>query len=329
VIPALPPGFFGVYPATVRPTSPLRPLGNAGGFSGASLWRFESARGPLVIRAWPVDGPDPAMIARIHAWLARGDDLGFVPAPIATVDGRALVLSGGRAWEVAPWMPGAADLSRPPCLARLRAAFGGLAAFHARLSSDRTEGPSPGLLARARESDALLAGDFARLERAIAHSRGDPRAELAGHWVDRARGLAPGVLGRLRPASARSIPLQPCLRDARPDHFLFEGDRLTGLVDFGAMGRETVAADIARLLGEVGGSDRPVRSEAIAAYESIRPIAPAELAAIDPFLLANALLGAGHWARWHFLEGRTFEDPGAVAQGLRRGLDRLADCFGV
>ena len=46
------------------------------------------------------------------------------------------------------------------------------------------------------------------------------------------------------------IRLQPALRDARPEHFLFEDDRLSGLVDFGAMGVESVAADLARLIGE-------------------------------------------------------------------------------
>lgn len=323
----LPAALFDRYPSAARPTSPLVPLGNAGGLSGASLWRFDSTRGPLVARAWPVDGPDSSTLARIHAWIARAGDLGFLPVPVATLDGRTLISLGGRNWEVAPWMTGVADLARPPTLARLRAAFAGLAAFHARQSADRSEGPSPGLISRAREIEALLAGEFAAIDRAAALHPADARADLARRWIARARGLAPGLLGPLRRASTRPLPLQPCLRDARPDHFLFEGDRLTGLVDFGAMGRESVAADLARLLGEGVGADRVARAEALAAYESIRPLASAELAAIDPFLRANALLGAGRWATWHFLEGRTFEDPDAVARGLRRGLDRLAECF--
>ena len=44
--------------------------------------------------------------------------------------------------------------------------------------------------------------------------------------------------------------MQPCLRDARPEHFLFVENVLTGLIDFGAMDFETVAGDLARLLGE-------------------------------------------------------------------------------
>ena len=51
--------------------------------------------------------------------------------------------------------------------------------------------------------------------------------------------------------------LQPCLRDARPEHFLFDGDQLSGLVDFGAMAVDSVVGDLARLIGEWLDDDRP------------------------------------------------------------------------
>ena len=69
-----------------------------------------------------------------------------------------------------------------------------------------------------------------------------------------------------------SCPLQPCLRDARPEHFLFEGDRVSGLVNFGAMGVDCVAGDLARLIGEWLDGDPTARAEALAAYERIRPL---------------------------------------------------------
>ncbi len=205
------------YPTPYRPASPPTPLGNAGGYSGARLWRIDAPAGPLVLRLWPVDGPGRPSLEIIHGWLARGRDLPFLPAPIPALDGRTLVALGGRLWELAPWLPG------------------------------------------------------------------------------------------------------------RADHFLFEADALTGLVDFGAMGRDTVAADLARLLADALGPDRSARAGALAAYEALRPLRPAESLAIPAFERANALLTAGHWARWHFLEGRRFDDPEAVAQGLRRGLEQLDD----
>jgi homoserine kinase type II len=128
----------------------------------------------------------------------------------------------------------------------------------------------------------------------------------------------------MRRASARKVALQPCLRDARPEHLLFTGDRVTGLVDFGAMAIESVAADLSRLLGEWVGPDRSARAEGLAAYASVRPLDPIELALIEDFEDSAALLGAGHWVRWHFLEARTFDGPSAVAEGITRGLERLA-----
>ena len=311
------------YPAPARPTSAPESLANAGGLSGARLWRFPSGLGTLVARRWPPDGPGRPHLERIHAWLSASRDLGFVPVPIPTVDGRTVVESGDHLWEVAPWMGGTADLTRPPPRARLRSAFAGLAAFHARLSTDRIEGPSPGLAHRVAESERLILGDFEAIRAVAVGAPADPASSPALLWLDRAVPMAPRLLESLRKAAARPLPLQPCLRDARPDHFLFEGGRLAGLVDFGAMGRDSVAGDLARLLAEGVGPDRLSRFLALEAYEAIRPLSEAEARSIDAFERANALLGAGRWARWHFLGRRTFDDPEAVVRGLRRGLERL------
>ena len=343
------------YPAIARPTSTPVALGNAGGLSGARLWRFESARGPIVARLWPEEGPSPSALRVIHGWLAATSDLGFVPIPLPTIDGRSFVESGGRIWELAPWMPGKPCLANEPdlpgatgsvlrpradragSLARgrstepaapevprpvdlVRAAFRGLAAFHTQLASGRTRGNSPGLIARSEEIPSLMAGEFDSIRLAIDRRAADSLAPVARRWLDLARSLAPRMLDTIRQASTLVLNIQPCLRDARPDHFLFVGDRMTGLVDFGAMGRESVAADLARLVGECPGIDREA---ALDSYRSIRPIEADEWAAIEAFERANALLGAGRWVRWHFVDGRVFDDPGTVERGLKRGVDRL------
>jgi homoserine kinase type II len=301
----IPLGLLDRWPRICRPTSPIEPLGNAGGFSGARLWRFDSLRGTLVLRCWPIDGPEPSQITQIHAWLAEASDLGFLPVPIATLNGSTLLSEGGRRWELAPWLSGSADLARPPRSEHLRPMFAGLAAFHVRLAGHRSEGPSPGLISRGQEIDRLILGEFARLKAAIDRQPDDPAAPMARAWFDRAVALAPRVKVKTLQASLIPLPLQPCLRDARPDHFLFQANRLTGLVDFGAMGRDTVAADLARLLAESMGPDRLARSEAFQAYESIRPLLEPEARTIEAFERANALLGPARWVRWHFIEART------------------------
>ncbi len=314
------------YPLPMQPLDGPECLGGAGGLSGAQLWRYRSGQGMLVLRGWPPHGPGRAHLEQVHRWLRLAGDLGFVPVPIADRSGGTLHEHGGRFWELAPWMLGAPEVARPPAPARVRSAFAALAAFHQRLGGERGAGPSPGLAQRHAEMAQLLRGGFDALGRAIRGSGAagpDETASIALRWLTLARSVAPRLLDPLRAAAGRVVPLQPCLRDARPEHFLFEGDRVTGLVDFGAMGVECVAGDLARLMGEWLGDDSSDRNEALAAYERIRPLDPAEVALIDAFASSSALLIGEHWIRWHFVEGRRFDDPSAVVQGAARGLAYL------
>lgn len=319
------PHLLALYPALARPLVPPTPLGNAGGLSGARLWRFDSGLGPLVARAYPPDGPGPSALSRIHGWIARLADLDFIPVPLATLDGRTLVMLDATCWEVAPWRPGAADPSRPPPRARLRAALAGLAAVHQRLAFGVSIAPSPGLMARLAEAEGLLASELARFEALVRGRPGDPIGAASLRWIALARDRLPRLVARLRREAPIAIPVQPVLRDVRPEHFLFEGDRLVGLVDLAAMGLDSPATDMARLLSEWLGTDRAALSEALDAYTAIRPLDPSEAARIGLFSESAAWLGPARWIRWHYAEGRHFDDPGAVRLGLDRALGRLVE----
>jgi Ser/Thr protein kinase RdoA (MazF antagonist) len=182
-----------------------------------------------------------------------------------------------------------------------------------------------GLRQRFDAVNQLEHGGFDRLERAIEPRRG-PNAldhDSALRWIRLARTMAPQLWRSLRQASRRSVLLQPCLRDARPEHFLFEGDQLTGLVDFGAMAVDSVVGDLARLIGDWLNDDRPAYQLALESYEQIRPLDPVETSLIGAFQSATALLIGERWIRWHFIEDRGFDDQQAVTQGLARSLKQL------
>jgi Ser/Thr protein kinase RdoA (MazF antagonist) len=314
------------YPQRYQPVAEAESLGGAGGLSGARLWRYRSPEGVLVLRAWPPQGHGRAPLEQIHRWLSLAVGLGFIPAPIPDRAGRTLQEHDGRFWELAPWMAGTADPSRPPSPARLRSAFVALAALHQRLSTERRQGVSAGLGHRYHTVVQLLQGGLDALEQAIGLSSETGEAacrDAAVRWAALARIVAPRLREPLHKAAGRVVTLQPCLRDARPEHFLFEGDRLSGLVDFGAMGIDCVAGDLARLMGEWLDGDPTARSEALAAYEQVRPLDAAENALIGAFESSSALLIGEHWIRWHFVEGRRFDDPRAVTQGIARGVERL------
>ena len=326
--PPIPPELWDYYPAERRPAGPPLWLSNAGGLSGSDLWRVEAPAGPLMLRRWPAASPDHARLDQIHAWLHRLGALPYVAAPIAGRGGRTWLAVGGRNWELSPWMPGTADHGVPPTPAHLGAMFAALASVHRALATGPGPGPglSPGLVARGAELARLIAGEFASLAAVLNRAGTDPNVPTARRWLALARAAAPGVVVPIVRAADRPIDLQPCLRDARPDHFLFGGDRLTGLVDFGAMGVDSIAADLARLLGEATGGDARTRRFALEAYAEARadgrPTA-AEIDALEAFEAANAVLGGVRWVRWHFAERRRFADPAAAAGGLSRTLRRL------
>jgi aminoglycoside phosphotransferase (APT) family kinase protein len=316
---------FARYETQFQPITSLASLGGGGGWSGAKLWRFRAPHGGLLLRAWPPHGPGREHIERVHHWLTLTTELGFVPVPIRDRAGQSLQEWSGTLWEITPWLVGAADSSRPPGVEHLRPAFTGLAAFHQCLAGEQVEAVSTGLRHRHEEIIRLIRGGFHSLEIAINRQNevGLPYSTLALAWLALARNVAPVLLEPLGRQLNRVIRVQPTLRDARPEHFLFEGERLTGLVDFGAMGVESVAADLARLSGEWLDGDLAGRREALASYERVRPLDPAEARLIDVFETTTALLIGERWIRWHYVENRNFDDPQAVLNGLKRGLMRL------
>jgi Ser/Thr protein kinase RdoA (MazF antagonist) len=98
---------------------------------------------------------------------------------------------------------------------------------------------------------------------------------------------------------------------------------VTGLVDFGSMDIESTTADLARLMGDWLPKVGDLRSAALAAYNRIRPLAPAEFEALPLFESSADLLIGERWIRWHFIEHRAFPNPTAVIEGIQRSIHRL------
>ncbi len=248
------------YAAPFQPSS-VECLGNAGGLSGARIWRLATPRGPACLRQWPAEHPSRQQLHWIHQVLLHWsqDSIDVTPAPWPARQGDSFVEHGGRFWELGPWLAGRADFRDNPSPARLQATMQGLARLHRSAAKlHQTAGASPSVLHRleglrgvetlqvelaARSGSGLAAGQF-----------GGPLAQLDAAW----RSMAPPAARRLEPllarAAERRILRQPALRDVRHDHLLFQEDRLVGLVDFGAMRIDDVATDLARCLRSLLGA---------------------------------------------------------------------------
>jgi Ser/Thr protein kinase RdoA (MazF antagonist) len=312
------------YPA-VFGSGPLVPLGNRGGFSGARLWRGDTAAGPFCLRAWPPAETLERMQSRHRLLaLARAAGLSFVPAVFPAADGSTVVAAAGRLWEMTEWLPGIADFAERPSRQRLAAACTALARLHqAWQTAGKTAGPCPAVRRRL---------DFLREWLDLLHTGWQPFASPAAEGpvrdaAERAWRLLPARLASLPDLlerwSAYPRPLQPCLCDVWHDHLLFEEDRLTGIVDYGAVKVDHIAVDLARMLGSLVGDDAAGWSEGLAAYRAVRPLAADEEELARVLDRAGILLGAANWLRRLYHEGQVFEDLAAVAGRLRTLVERI------
>ncbi len=298
------------YPALLR--QGLRePLGNRGGFSGARLWRLATPAGPLCLRA-----SAPHETARHVAWRHRLQALGraaghtFVPAVLATSAGATFVEEAGRRWELMEWLPGRADYRAQPSPARLEAAARALALIHEAWQGEgQGWGACPAVLRRL---------EVARSWREPALSAGGPVRPLLERLRDAVRRWLPRVPGLLGPWRERGCVLQPCLRDVWHDHLLFEGQRLTGLVDYAAVDRDGVAADLARMLGSLVEDDEAGWRVALAAYRGVRDLPAEEEERARLLDRTGAVLALANWLRWLAEGQRPLEQMGRVEELLRR-----------
>ena len=317
------------------PTGSLRitELGDAGGFSGARFWRVEVSSVTYCLRRWPREHPSPEKLTWIHGVLRHVAQQGLTCLPIPLKSRQAttfLTARDGHLWELAPWMPGAADYRHNPSRPKLQSALQAIGRFHraaaslpgqvslpghATLPGHLGEAPttSPGLQNRLRMLRQWTAGGGRQLAAAVAG--GDSVA--GGDWpelADRAQALidiadrrAPRLADQIEQVAQLPVILQPCIRDVWHAHILFQGEEVSGIVDFGAMRRETVCGDVARLLGSLAENDQVAWRDGLDAYEQCRPLTETERRLVPLFDHTGVLLGGLNWLRWVYQEGRVFE----------------------
>jgi Ser/Thr protein kinase RdoA (MazF antagonist) len=310
---------LALYPPPFRDPRP-QPLGNHGGFSGARLWRVEAGGQSFCLRAWPAHQSDPSRLDFLHGLMrqARSAGLPFVPDVIAAADGRDHVAHAGRLWDLTEWLPGKADFHTSPSAARLEAAASALARVHCAWEKFSAAGPDvcPALLRRlaaAAEWQQLRHSGWRPRWDADANDPVQPVAERAAALIDR---RVTEVPGRLQRWAGRRWPLHPCLCDVWHDHLLFAGDRLTGLIDYGAAKVDQPAVDVARMLGSLVPDDAASWQIGLRAYRATRPFGDEEAELARALDETGTVIGVATWLRWLYEEFRPFADRAAVAHRL-------------
>jgi len=326
---------LAAYPDDCQPIR-VESLGGAGGFSGARFWRVEAARGTLCLRRWPREYPPREQLEFIQAVLLHvaREGFGLVPVPRETGAGRGFVSHRGYFWELSPWMPGVADFADHPTEGKLRAAMRALAELHLAaatfpLPQRGSRAPSPGIGERLVRLRRWLDGGLDELAAAMRTDTQHELGPLLREIVRLGRPSAGKVLATLERASRRTGLIQPCVRDVWCDHLLFDGEEVTGLVDFGSMQPDNVAADVARLLGSLAGDDADGWQSGLEAYQAERPLSNDERELVVAFDRSTVLMSGWNWAEWIYLQGRSFDDYKTIAARLNGILERLARLLSV
>ena len=296
-----------------------------GGLSGARLWKVTCGEGSYCLRRWPTVHPTEQQLNELHSLITHVWKSGFaiVPLPEVTQDGQSLVHSAGYLWELANWLSGknAEHLST----SQIDAALTALAQFHQAAASHAVlqSGPAPGLMKRRTILRQLREGGLTQLEQATRGYTEVPIRDVASSLLADLRLVLPTAIQLVEQASTTSYTLQWCLRDIHRGNLLFTENQVTGMVDFGAAGIDTVAGDIARLVGSIAGDDTQIWQTCLATYKKNHALTQDELGAIVAYDVGGLVASSANWLRWLFVEQREFADPLTIQTRLAELAKRL------
>jgi Ser/Thr protein kinase RdoA (MazF antagonist) len=314
---------LAAYPPSVA-LARWTPLGSAGGFSGARVWRGIALDGREVcLKAHPPAADGGRLERVLHPWMiaARVAGLEFVPQVERARDGRTVIEAASRAWDVCEWIPGQADFHTNPSDDRLGAAVTALARLHdawGRLQPSRLL-PCPAIARRWRaitQWEHLVASGWQ--PRPTADDPIAPHAEAS--WT-RLPTIIPRVRAALAPWLNVPVPVQPCLCDVWHDHVLFTGDRVTGLIDYGAAKIDHVAVDLARLLGSLVPGNETKIEQGIRVYEGERRLSFWELVGVLDW--TGTVVALTNWLKWLYHDGREYANRATVAERVARLVQHL------
>lgn len=312
------------WPSEVR--GPVEVTSHGGGLGPPLLWRVECPTGIFALRQWRVDRrPQAQRVASLLQHINQRHPR-WVPVPLPTPRGGTLFEGGGGLWELASWLPGEADFAKAPSAERVANAARALGELHLALGDFPFDvpayGPATGRGERQLEEVRQLL-DSGQLGEAT------PTMQRWGwpeHFPPVDRALRAGydiAWGWLQPLRAERLLRQWCWGDAWHRNMLFEGDRVTGLVDFAAARVDVAMADLARLMGSMCAYHPLWRRAALEAYSEVRPLSEIELAAAAALQGVATVVSLANWCRWLAIENQTVAHPQEVCDRVEHFVGRL------
>lgn len=304
----------------------IEPLRHHSGFSGAQIYRIEHRSTSLCLKAWPQPGFTEERLRWMHQLMRRARAQGheWVPEVLETRDGATLVKQSDWLWDLTKWMPGRAETLLPPSSDRLRSALLALAQTHDAWKEQHVEqGACPSLARR----HAAIANWFALAQsgwRLKADQISEPELRsLLGRAQDLVDRYLAAVPDSLAPWMNQPMARQPCIGDIWHEHVLFEEDRVSGIIDYGGVRIDHIAADIGRLLGSIVSDDEDGWAVGLAAYRRVHPLSPDEEALARLLDRTGVLIGLTNWLRWLGRGEKQFADYDRAVERLLSLVERI------
>ena len=302
------------------------PMGS-GGFSGATVTKIESALGAYALKPHPISFSD--RIASTHAFqefLAARTELP-IPRLLHWSPGRlqlssaqdhsigqlngtpqrpdTLFAMGETCWELADWMPGEPVRStgwiRDEALNNV---IDAIATMHAHVRDSRPSWPAPvdciesGLELRASKLTDYMRSGFDRCStqwESIPDRRSQPVLASLGRILSLARAIGSRLYKPMQELATIPVRSHWIARDLWREHFLFEGDQLTGIIDFTASKISWPGLDLARSLGTFLLDEDPRWDAAIERYRSAMGQKDIDLRDVRVTHRVSTILSAMHY----------------------------------
>jgi hypothetical protein len=321
-----------------------------GGLSDSQVFQCCSPMGDLCLRRWPRNRYTRERLSWIHHHIEiaarrvlRGDGQRVLPKLVPASNGPFCEPLPGEVWELTEWMPGCADYLEAPSDRRLQAAMGTLRNLHrVWLDASSYDGAatvfdySPAL----RDRIAILRTALRRTDRLQRTSSSSPilsfpemGAQQVEQFVNRTRQhvlqLGPRLLHSAERLGAQKTACCFVLRDIWSEHVLFEGEEVSGIIDFGAARIDEPATDVARLLGSLEPLDRERWLAGWSLYAGGASMdTHVALERVELLDALGCLLSADQWCRWltedHIQFSVSFEWQLARWQSFLDRLDHFA-----
>lgn len=298
----------------------------ASGFSGASVFRCEVGGHVYALKRWPA-GTKAVRVDEVHEVVRRARrTLSVIPELIPALLGQTRLSWDSHHYELSRWMPGSPADDSAEWLQTVERGAAVIAGFHdASRCWGETDSPPAAVLRRLSRIEELRQ----RLPQAVARPHAaTPTLARAADWLRR-HGLrsleeATRLLG---PWATRMVPSQIVLRDIHRQHILFDQGHPSGLVDFDALGNDTIATDLARwvsgFLGPAGPIETTIALErttsspmddgavwraAWAGYQQRGAISAQECDLAMAIAHASWVIQLSNWVVWTQLGERDFSD---------------------